>query len=74
MAKWKMKQASVDARLAELRRLTQGAWENRARFDAELRDVAGSLSVDGMLRCARFKAMSFGQRPVDVAKTSRASW
>jgi uncharacterized protein YhdP len=44
-----MKQASVDGRLAELRRLTQSGTGKQIQFDAELRDVAGSLGVDGML-------------------------
>ena len=44
-----MKQASIDARLAELRRLSQSGTGKQIQFDAELRDVAGSLGVDGML-------------------------
>ena len=44
-----VKQVSVDGRLTELRRLTQGGMGKQIQFDAELRDVAGSLGVDGML-------------------------
>ena len=44
-----IKQARVDGRLTELRRTTQGGLGKQIQFDAELRDVAGSLGVDGML-------------------------
>lgn len=44
-----MKQAGVDARLAELRRVLKSGIGKHLWFDAELRDVAGSSGVDGML-------------------------
>jgi uncharacterized protein YhdP len=44
-----VKQAGVDARLGELRRVAQAGTGKQLWFDADLRDVAGNLGIDGML-------------------------
>lgn len=44
-----VKQAGVNARLGELRRVVHTGIGNQLWFDADLRDVAGSLGIDGML-------------------------
>jgi len=44
-----VKQAGVDARLGELRRVAQAGTGKQLWFDADLRDAAGNLGIDGML-------------------------